>query len=79
MRLRLFDGGIRKDIHQYFSQLVFVVIVVGIEPDTELLKSEISFSLSLHYNCLKLYNIVAPKNNNQYITASLRKARNTRT
>lgn len=54
MRLRLFNGGVGKDIDQYFSQLVFVVFVVGIEPDAELLKSEICFSLSLHYNYLKL-------------------------
>jgi hypothetical protein len=54
VRFCLLDGGVGEDIDQYFSEFVLVVVVVGVESNAELLKSEISFSLSLHYNYLKL-------------------------
>ena len=50
MGLSLFEGGVCEDVDQDFAQLILVVIVVWVETDAQLLKSEISFSLSLHYN-----------------------------
>lgn len=50
MGLRLLEGGVGEDVDEDLAEFVLVVVVVGVETDAQLLKSEISFSLSLHYN-----------------------------
>lgn len=50
MRKCLFECGVCEDVDQDLAQFVLVVVVVRVETDAQLLKSEISFSLSLHYN-----------------------------